>query len=178
MAAPVLSALPPRFDAGTTVTYTVSHSNYPANDGWTLKLHVAGIHKDATASGAAFLVTLAATDTEFVANGTYSWAEIVTKGTDILTADEGFVVIDPNPIMATAAQSRDPKEALLDAYEAARDALVTGKVASYQIGTRAVTYQDLAFIQRTIDRLKREIRASQFPGTFGPVVQAHFQRPA
>ena len=174
-----LGALPERFDAGTTVKYNKSFSSYPANGAspWTLKLHVAGIHKDGVANGSSFDVTLDAADTAGLASGTYSWAEVVTRGAEIYTAAEGFVVIDPNPITATAAQSRDPKEALLDTYEAARDALITGKVASYQIGDRAVTYQDLEFIQKTIDRLKREIKANQFPGTLGPTVQVHFTRP-
>jgi len=173
-----LNELPARFNAGTTVKYTKSFTDFSAAAGWTLKLHVAGIHKDAIANGVAFNVTLDAADTASLAPGRYPWSEVVTKAGELYTADEGFVVIDPNLITATAASSLDPKQVQLDMYEAAIEALVSGKVASYQIGDRVVQYQDLELLTKIADSLRRQIQQNQYPGVWGPTGQVHFRAPS
>lgn len=170
--------MPDSFDAGTTVKYTKSFADYTAAGGWTMKIHVAGLHLDATANGSAWDFELTAAQTAGIAPGTYTWDEIATKSGVIERADQGTVVIELNPTTATAAQSRDPKEAELVAYTTCRDALISGKVASYQIGGRAVTYHDLPWVESQVARLRREIKANKFPGRFGPTIQTHFTRPA
>ena len=73
MAAPLLSALPARFDAGTTVKYKRAHTDYPASAGWALTLTVSGaavFSVTGSADGNAWNVTIPATQTATVTSVT------------------------------------------------------------------------------------------------------------
>lgn len=104
MAAPNLTALPARFRAGNTVKYTRTHSDYPASAGWGLALHISGLAAAFTttgsASGDAFLLTIAATKTATVnvANCTVTAAGVVTRAAGNFTTDgvlPGYLVNGP-----------------------------------------------------------------------------------
>ena len=104
MATATLSALPDRFNAGTTVKYERTFADYPANDGWTMALHLSGgayFSTAATASGAAFKVTIAASKTATVAVtgcATTAASKIVTRVSGDFAADgvlPGYLVSGP-----------------------------------------------------------------------------------
>ena len=50
-------------------------------------------------------------------------------------------------------------QATLTAYETARDSILTGGNASYEIGDRKFTKLDLPFIESQIERLENKISA-------------------
>jgi hypothetical protein len=104
MALATLSALPDRFNAGTTVKYSRTFADYPASDGWTLALHISGgayFSIAATVSGTTFAVTIPAskTATVSVTNGaTTAAAKIVTRASGDFVVDgvlAGYLVSGP-----------------------------------------------------------------------------------
>lgn len=104
MAPAVLSALPTRFNAGTTVKYSRAHADYPANDSWTLALHLSGgasLSIAGSANGAGFDVTIPAakTATVTVVNCSFSAAgRVITRSAGDFTADgvlPGYLVTGP-----------------------------------------------------------------------------------
>jgi hypothetical protein len=101
-----LSALPESFPAGTTVTYRRRFSDYPASEGWTLTLHLAGKNVRsivAVADGDDFLVTIAASMTApGFAAGFYRWAErVVNIAGEVKEVSSGVVTILANLAAAT-----------------------------------------------------------------------------
>jgi hypothetical protein len=92
MAAPSLSALPARFNAGNTVKYTRRHSDYPASAGWGLALHISGLATFSAAGtpvGDAFdvAITAAKTANVTVTGCTVTAAGVVTRGAGNFTTD-------------------------------------------------------------------------------------------
>lgn len=92
MAAPQLTALPARFDAGTTVKYTRTLADYPAGAGWALTLRLSG-PAAFTASGTpnvnAFDITIPAVQTITVTSVTDA---ATTAGSKTLTKADGSFV--------------------------------------------------------------------------------------
>jgi len=88
-----LTALPARFDAGTTVKYTRTLADFPANGGWSLALYISGaayFTVAGSASGASFDFTIAATKTATVAittGATTSGSKTVSRSAGSFTTD-------------------------------------------------------------------------------------------
>jgi hypothetical protein len=141
---------PTQIRAGDTYTYTVTSSDYPATDGWTLSvtLNNATTRKEvsAVANGADYDVTLASTDTDDFAAGVCQMVEAVEKGSGLTlerhTIFAGSVTILANLAGATvAADFRSHARKTLDAIEAAIEGRATrGQLASTVIGDRQVQY--------------------------------------
>lgn len=138
-----LSALPCAFAAGETVKYRRSFAEYLATDGWTLTLYIRGaqvLTKAATADGAGFLVTLAATDTDDLTTpGVYRWAERVSKAAEVFEVAHGTVEVTPNMATATAGQLQTMEEKLLAAIDAVLAGKITDDIVAYTIGGRSIT---------------------------------------
>jgi hypothetical protein len=143
MLARVDTALPPAFAAGTTVQYTRSYADYPANDGWTLTLYLAGaqiLNKVATASGADFVITLAATDTDDLTTpGLYRWVERASKSGVVKDVASGTVEVTANLATATAGSLQTTEEKLLAAVDAVIAGKITDDVLQYTIAGRSLT---------------------------------------
>jgi len=75
---------PTEIISGDTYEYDVTSVDYPATDGWTLKVTILNAAKflkvTAAANGAGYTVTLASKDTDDLTAGTYSLVEAVEKG--------------------------------------------------------------------------------------------------
>jgi len=160
-----LTALPESFAAGTTVEYTRSLPDYPANDGWTLAVVLSGrdrLEASVAASGADFVVTLSATATAALHAGLYTWAERVTKAGVTKTVGQDHVTVTPD-VMAAAAgelESADERELrlVIDLIEG-REAK---GIEAFQVVNRSVNYTSLpelwkrrAFLENRIARAKR-----------------------
>lgn len=153
-----LSAMPAQFVAGTTVSYTRSSSEYPATDGWSLSVYLAGpaaLAKAATASGADYAVTLTATDTA-LAPGLYTWSEQVTKAGVVQEIGSGTVSVLANPALAVGASQQAWEEKTLAVVEAALSGQLTTGMASYQIAGRAVSKIPIADLRA----LRADLRAA------------------
>src|SRR5262245_54202061 len=137
--APDLAALPTAIHAGTTVKYTVSHGDYPADQGWALTLHLAGpslASFSGNAAGAAFAFTLDADATRPLKAGTYQWREVASRGTEKFVAASGVVELLADIATALAGDLQPAAEKELALVDAAIAALLEGRVASFQIAGR------------------------------------------
>ena len=157
---------------GDSLSRAVNVPGYPASDGWTLHYRlistVSGtpVQLDSTADGDDHVITALAATTALWVSGNYSWSAWVTnaalKSITILT---GSVRLLPNPRVATA-----PLDLRTDAeiaLEAAEDALAAwdGKIQSYTIGGRSVTFASEQKVKDTIAywkaKVQRERRAAR-----------------
>lgn len=175
--APDLAALPTQITAGTTVKYTASHGDYPADQGWALTLHLAGASLASVGgvpSGSSFAFTLTAAATATLKAGIHQWSEMATKGGEKYVAASGVVEVLPNIEAALAGEMQSPAEKELALVQAAIAALLEGKVASYQIAGRAVVYNDLDKLYRRQAALESRIWREKNPGKFGLPVRAAF----
>jgi len=138
-----LNALPCAFAAGTTVQYTRSISEYRANDGWQLKLYLAGaqtLNVTASASGPDFIVTMTAAQTATLTTaGQYRWTERVTKGALAYDVATGTVEVTPNLATATPGSLQAMSEKLLAAVEAVLAGKITDDASQYVIAGRSIT---------------------------------------
>lgn len=156
--------------AGTTLSYTTSVPDYPANASWVLKTRLIP-----RVSGSAILLTGAADGTDPTlhritasaattaawAAGVYSWASWVEKAGEVYDIGTGTVEITPDPRLATAG-ALDTRSDAQVALEAAKAALAAWSptTKSYTIGERSYTFnspQDIfAVINYWQNQVKRE----------------------
>jgi hypothetical protein len=133
MSATIPSTEPSSFRAGDLLSWTKSLSDYPADQGWTLAYTLINaaskITINASASGADFLVSVAATLTAAYTAGAYQWMARVTKATEIYTVGQGTIEILPNLAAATTYDFRSHAKTMLEAIEAAFE----GKASSTQL---------------------------------------------
>jgi len=133
MSATIPSTEPSSFRAGDLLTWTKSLADYPANQSWTLAYTLINaaskITINASASGADFLVSVAAATTAAYTAGAYQWMARVTKATEIYTVGQGTIEILPNLATATTFDGRTHAKTMLDAIEAAFE----GKASSTQL---------------------------------------------
>ena len=139
-----LTSLPESFAAGTTVRYRKRFSDYPAGDGWTLRLHLAGasvLAKTAAADGDDFVVTLAAEDTGGAfAAGLYKWVERVSNAAgEVYEVAAGIVTILPNLAEATEGSEQEWLERAIAALKSHIEGRLPTAMESYQIAGRAVS---------------------------------------
>jgi len=169
-----LTALPESFAAGTTIKYTKSFASYPADDGWTLTLYLAGAtaeHVDAVADGAAFDVTIAATLTSSPFQpGLYKWSERVSKSGEVYEVAFGVVEIKDNLAEATDGSSQEWLERAIPVLRAHVEGRLTAGMQSYSIAGRAVSkipvkeaVDLLTLLESRLKRLKHPGRISR-PG--------------
>lgn len=139
-----LDYLPDAFPAGTTVVYRRNFVDYPANAGWTLKLHLAGASVrtlTAVADGADFVVTIAAGDTAGAFTpGLYKWVERVSNvAGEVYEVAAGVVTVEPNLAEATEGSEQEWVERAVAALKAHIEGRLTAGMESYQIAGRAVS---------------------------------------
>ena len=97
MAAKVLTRVPDKIDAGDSVNFTLTLSDYPASSSWevTLVLINSDSKKEFTsaADGDAHKFELTPSDTQDIKPGEYYWKTYVADGTDRFKVGEGRLEI-------------------------------------------------------------------------------------
>ena len=157
--------------AGTTWAWRREDlADYPATDGWTLKYWfkksgavLGNFSIDASASGAAFAVSVAATTTKDYAAGAWTWVAQVTKGAEIYDVDSGKLTILPRYDQAADLDDRTHARRMLDAIEAALEGKATSSqldLISYTIGTRA-QQRDVEKLLPLRDLYRNEVSAEE-----------------
>lgn len=178
MAAPSLTAMPETITAGLTVKYTVTHSDYPASDGWALKLYLAGISVitpiNGNASGDAFAVTLSSAVTATLKAGTYTWRELVTKSGETYEAASGVVRVLPDIAQAGAGDFQSADEKMLAIVEAALEGRLSQDMESYSIAGRAVTKIPASELLAIRSQLKAAVAARARGDKWGRTVKVRF----
>jgi hypothetical protein len=117
--------LPTSLTAGDTFSLTASLPDYPAGDGWVLKLrfvpHSAGtaIAITGTASGDDHVASATATATAAYTAGAYSATAWVELGAVKTTVETGSLQILPDPRVVATLDNRSTAEVALAAAEAA-----------------------------------------------------------
>lgn len=160
-----LTEIPETFAAGTTLKYTRSSSDYPANDGWTLTVGLRGPSvKDAAtvvASGADYVVTFPAADTATLDPGMYHWVEKYvhgTKGTFYVTGD---VQVTPDVFGATAGELQSVNEKTLAALIAKRDSRLTADQETLQVDGMAIARIPFEQLEKLIARYQARVNAER-----------------
>jgi hypothetical protein len=105
VSAPIPSSEPQTLTAGETWVWTQTLSDYASTDGWTLKyaLQARGqslISIAASASGAGYLVNVAAATTVAYVAADYIWTAFVEKAAERYEVERGSITVLPSPLAA------------------------------------------------------------------------------
>jgi len=179
-----LTKIPASFAAGTTVKYTRTYADFPADQGWSLTLHLRGASvRDITATptDASFSITIgagAAPGTADITPGEYTWEERVTKAGEVFTppGGAGTVRVLANTATAAAGALQSQAEKDLVIVEAKISGRLTADLEDYQIAGRAVRKIPIKELYKIRDRLRSEIRAARTKGKFTTPIRASMGR--
>lgn len=138
------TAVPASVNAGDTIQWTRSISDYPASSGWALSyvlINAAGkISISGSASGADFAVTVAAATSALWTPGTYDWREQVSKAGEVFTTGSGRITVAPSFATNATLDSRSAARRALEAIEAVLEGRASSAVAEYEIAGRRVKH--------------------------------------
>ena len=176
--------LPGRLRAGDTWLFTLTYGEYPAGEGWTPKVFVAGPSVLAWSPGYAvtagdgWTVTIPATATVDLPAGTYEIA-VTLAGSGTYagrehTVEWGALIVDPDLETAAAGDRTAWEETAVTTLRAAIAELTTGKVKAYAIGNRQVTYHDLPELLAALGRIEARLATKRNPGGLGQRVAYRF----
>ena len=173
-----LTEIPSAITSGTTVRYTATRSDYPASDGWALKLYLAGISvSDAiigVAGGASFVFTLTPEITRPLKPGLYQWREIATKDGDTYIAASGTVQVLQDITAAGAGDMLSQAQRELQVCELAILGRLTDDLQSFQIAGRMVNKIPITELMQIRDVLRDTVKAEQRSGRWGQEVRVQF----
>jgi hypothetical protein len=135
------------------------------SSGYTLKYVLAGpiaapVTLTAVANGSGWQTTLSTTVSAALTPGTYSWqAQVFATGVR-LTLDEGELTVEPD--LAAVGANYDGRTQAEIALAQAKAAFATfsqsgGRVRSYTIGHRSMTFDNLADVQAQVTFWKKEV---------------------
>jgi len=160
--------------AGDTLDFPDSVPEYPPADGWTLKYRLvprfttpvqAPIDITASTSGTDYRVQAAAGITVSWTPGAYTWARWVEKAGPIRQSlGEGQIVVKTDP--SAAVQGYDGRSQARKAVDDLQAAMATfnatsGRVKSYSIGSRQMTFETSAEILTLLDFWQRQLVGEQ-----------------
>lgn len=163
--AEIPTTVPVSVTAGDTLQWRIALADYLASAGWTLKYRLINAANKyditAAASGADYLVTVAAATSAAYAAGTYSWQAYVEKGTERFTVGSGSLVVKPNlAAQASGYDTRSHARKTLAAIEAWIEGRDPG-VAEYEIAGRRMKYIPKAELLAMRSRYQREVREEE-----------------
>lgn len=168
MALTSLTEMPQSFESGDTVRVTLGYSEYPATL-WTaaLKLNLPGTTPtsvNGTASGTNFIFVLSAVTTAAMAAGVYDYAVRVTETSsgEITTAEEGFVVVEPN---VGALIAKSTAQLQLEAAYTAFSTLVANPFTSVSFNGQSFSKDNQGSLLDLISRLEAKVASERNPGT-------------
>jgi hypothetical protein len=147
-------------------------ANYPASDGWSLRLSLnprqSGVTPrtvDSTPDGDDHLFEVASSVTANWTPGWYSYQVWAINGTERYAVEHGQVQVLHNLDGAPAGTDTrsDARRVLDELREAYQDYVLTGNfhVASYTINGRSVTYRDASQLLAAISRAEAEVRREE-----------------
>lgn len=154
---------PIRIQAGDTLTWKKSLTDYPASDGWILHyriINAAGkFDITSSASGSDHLVTATATATALYTPGSYSLIGWVTKASDRYSVFSGKVEVLPNlAAQAAGYDIRTNARKILDLIDAAM--LSHGSNAwtqEYEINGRRMKFRSIGEFVAYRSKIKQEV---------------------
>ncbi len=165
MAQTVPSRIPATLQAGDTLTWQVSLTDYPASAGWTLKyrlINAAGkIDISSSASGDDHLISVSAATSATYTPGAYSVTAYVENvgATQRYTIESGMsATVAPN-LAASSATTYDTRSSAAKALAAVNTWLETKSlaVAEYEILGRRMKYIPIAELLALRSKLQAEV---------------------
>lgn len=178
MAPSIPSVVPEVIRAGDTVRFTRNYGDFPVADGWALRFTLAGASKkgvDATTSGADFLVTLTAADTQDLQPGTYTCALHASLSGARYTAEEWVLEVKPNVEQATAGALQSHDERTLALIEAELEARAASDHTEYTVDGRSLKREAIETLTAWAAKLRGRI-ARRKRGRL-PMIAVTFTRP-
>lgn len=178
MPEPALTTMPDTIVSGTTVTYTRSTSDYPANDGWMNTLYIAGpemaVPLPGTPSGASYVFTLTAAVTAALDAGDYHWEERAVKAGEYKRVAGGLLTILPNIATATAGSMGTHEERMVALLTTLIEKRVGEDMSQYTIAQRQAVREDLKNLTAMRASMVSAVAQQKRPGRFGREVTASF----
>lgn len=166
MAADIPTTEPAQARAGDTWKWTKTLADYPASGGWTLtyrfKNASAAFEVAASASGDDYSVTVAATTTDDIAAGLYSWVAQVALAGEKYTVDAGVFTVNPDFHTGTATAAYDGRSharIVLDAIEAVIEGRASKDQEEYEIAGRRLKRTPIASLLKLRQLYKAEVAA-------------------
>lgn len=167
---PYVAAIPRSFKQGDSAVWTDppfidrNGTGYDSS-AYTLKYVLAGpiatpVTLTATASGSSWQTTLDTTTSAGLTPGDYSWQAQIFATDVRLTLDEGELTVEPD--LASVGANYDGRTQAEIALAQAKAAFANfsasgGRVRSYTIGHRSMTFDNLADIKTQVDFWKKEV---------------------
>lgn len=154
------TAVPDRVNAGDTIKWTRTLSDYKPSDGWALSyilINAAGkITISASGSGDTFAVVVSAATSAAWAAGTYDWREQASKAGEVFTVADGRIVVAP-AFSGSTLDARTHARKMLEAINAVLEGRATSAVGEYEIGGRRLKYIPAAELLVLRDRYRSEV---------------------
>lgn len=156
------SSEPAAVQAGDTVKWQRTLSDYPASAGWVLSyrlINAAGkIDIGTTAAGDDHLVSVTAVTSAAWTAGDYDWVAQVANSGERYTVGSGRITIRPDlAAQAAGYDTRSTAKKLLDAVEAVLANRATRADLEYEIAGRRMKSMAHADLLAARDKLKREV---------------------
>ncbi|WKZ15439.1 MAG: hypothetical protein QY317_16205 [Candidatus Jettenia caeni] len=174
---PEIVLFPSSLTAGTTLRFQRSYAKYPASAGWAYTFYLAGssvLSASGVANGDAFIITLTATNTANLAEGTYRYTEIVSKDDVKYEVGRGVLPVSLNLATALAGAAQTHAEKTLSVIEAALSGRLTSDLESYQIAGRSVNKIPVKELLQLRGHYASLVWRQRNPGRLGPQVEVCF----
>lgn len=156
--------------AGDTWSFTLTDSDHAAPT-WDATIYfenAAGSFSATSAdSGADHAFSIAAATTAARAHGRYKWFIRVTNGTSVLTVEEGWIEIQPNPASGSSRDHRSDARKMLDAMNAFLIGNATTAQKAMSINGRSIERHSLPELTAWRDQLRNEVKTQEQGGSAG-----------
>lgn len=162
---------PSEIRAGDSYAWTVTSSDYPATDGWTLRVVIQNatikLKVDAAASGSDYAVTLTSGNTDdLTAAGVYQISEAVEKGSGVTlqrhTLYSGTINVLKDIVTGTAAvDARTTARIMLDTINATITANLGKGHDAMSIAARSLNYRSWEEMLTARHRLTVEVKGEE-----------------
>lgn len=163
-----MTQLPASLVAGDTWTWTRDYADYPATT-WDatayfeyagVGFNVAGIADDDLHG-----FTISAATTAEKEAGRYKWWVRVTDGTTVVTVEEGWLEVKPDPSATGTREHRSQARQMLDAIEATLLGRATDGQLAMAINGRSISRISLDELQKFRAQLRQEVRVEDGLGS-------------
>jgi hypothetical protein len=158
------STLPPKLVAGDTWAFTLSSDTYPA-PAWDASIYFENADKaySATAvdSGSSHAFKIAAATTDTFVPGRFKWFIRVTDGTQVFTAEQGWLEVQPNPASSSSRDHRTDARKMLDALNEFLIGNATTAQQAMQLNGRSISRHSIADLVKWRDQLRNEVKTEE-----------------
>lgn len=165
--------MPPRFNLGAALVFTLALAAFPASAGWTLNYRLiprsalgTAIEFTATASGDEHAVEVAAATTATWVAGTYTWVAWVTSGSDVRDVAQGEITLLPNPRTVNGPLDlRSETRLALDNVRAVLRGKASADVLRYTINGRSLERYPVSELIALESKLVRDLQREEQQST-------------